>query len=211
MNSVVTMLTMLRLLLLLCLLSSVLSYQSYRSSYRSIRTSLSSYSNGNDNVIDSLIILKEAALKRNGDVQVVKNAIDTISSSSSSKLLRSDVSLINGEYELIFSSLLPFGYFPIKEVVNFLPSFKLTSSFMLLSTISIPFGSFEGVSTVVKSKAPAEISFYNKVFKLGQLSIPINEVKEKTYRFIHIDDDYIVALSLSSSLSSSSGTLLKKL
>jgi len=168
-------------------------------------TSLSSYSNGNDNVIDALSILKEAALNRNGDVQLVKNAIDTISSSSS-KLLRSDVSLINGKYELIFSSLLPFGYFPIKEIVNFLPSFKLTSSF-----ISIPFGSFEGVSTIVKSKAPAEISFYNKVFKLGQLSIPINEIKEKTYRFIHIDDEYIVALSLSSSLSSSSGTLLKKL
>ena len=197
---------------MLFLLSSVLSYQSYQSyqSYRS-RTSLSSYSNGNDNVIDALIILKEAAMNRNGDVQLVKNAIDTISSSSSSKLLRSDVSLINGEYELIFSSLLPFGYFPIKEVVNFLPSFKLTSSFMLLSTIAIPFGSFEGVSTVVKSKSPATISFYNKVFKLGQLSIPINDIKEKTYRFIHIDDEYIVALSLSSSLSSSSGTLLKKL
>ena len=203
------MLTMLRLLLLLCLISSVLSYRSYRS-YRLIRTSLSSYSNGNDNVIDALSILKEAALNRNGDVQLVKNAIDTISSSSS-KLLKSDVSLINGEYELIFSSLLPFGFFPIKEIVNFLPSFKLTSSFVLLSTVSIPFGSFEGVSTVIKSKAPAEISFYNKVFKLGQLSIPINEIKEKTYRFIHIDDEYIVALSLSSSQSSSSGTLLKKI
>lgn len=201
---------MLKVIVLLCLIIFDIVTLSYNPSYRSYRNPISINSNrdssnsNSNNIVESLSILKNAALNKNGDVKTVKCAIENISNSNS-KLLRSDVSLISGEYELVFSSILPFGYFPIKEVVNFLPYFKLTSSF-----INIPFGEFEGVSTV-KSKAPAEITFYNKLFRFGQFEFPINKITEKTYRFLHIDDEYIVALSLGSSSASASGTLLRKL
>jgi hypothetical protein len=81
----------------------------------------------------------------------------------------------------------------------------LTSSF-----INIPLGGFEGSTTILK-KTPAEISFYNKLFKFGIIEVPIKEIKEKNYRFLHIDKDFVIALSMSKSLSTSSGTLLKKI
>ena len=197
------------LYLLLILITNVLSYQPLRS-FKRISTILQSSNGNNDNIVNALEILKTAALTRKGEVVEINKAFNTISSNSNSKLLVSDVSMITGDYELVYSSLLPFGFFPIKEITTFLPTFKLTSSFLF-----IPFGGFEGVSTI-KSKTPAEITFYNTLFKLGLLEVPITEIKEKTYRYLHIDNDegYMIALSLSSSsssLSTSSGTLLKKL
>lgn len=164
--------------------------------------------NGNvndDNVENALNILKEATFNRKGEVQNINNAFDIISSNRNHKLLTSDISQLTGDYELVYSALLPFGFFPITEKCQFLPDFKLTSSFF-----NVPLGGFEGITTIV-SKTPAEISFYNKLFKFGIIEVPIKEIKEKFYRFLHIDKEFVIALSMSKSLSSSSGTLLKKI
>ena len=106
---------------------------------------------------------------------------------------------MKGSWELIFSSLIPGGYFPVSEVCDFF-GYSLTSSWGPL-----PLGGFKGSSVVISETKPATIEFTSDAYLLGGITIDLKQPKKRSYTFLYADDNFAVARS-----SSGGGTLLKK-
>jgi hypothetical protein len=114
----------------------------------------------------------------------VEEAMDTIERDYTPKTIESD---IKGQYELVYSSLIPQGYFPIEEVCDF-KAFTLTSKFGFL-----PLGQFQGESSIMREK-PLEIEFYSERFKLGPLELQTSP-KPRSYVFLYAGEDFAFARS----------------
>ena len=106
---------------------------------------------------------------------------------------------MRGSWELIYSSIIPGGYFPVTEIADFY-GYSLASSFGFLSL-----GGFQGKSTVISETNPALIEFSSNLYKLGPLKIDIKDPKVRSYTFLYVDQYFAVARS-----SSGGGTLLRK-
>ena len=121
---------------------------------------------------------------------------DIVSSINEIEMAAKDVKCIDmrGKWELIYSSIIPGGYTPIAEVVDFY-GYSYTS----------PFGRFEGKSTVVSETNPAVIEFSSNLYKLGPIKINIKDPKVRSYTFLYVDQYFAVARS-----SSGGGTLMRK-
>ena len=126
---------------------------------------------------------------------------DVVSSINQIERTAKDVKCIDmrGKWELIYSSIIPGGYFPVTEVADFY-GYSLTSSFGFLSL-----GGFEGKSTVVSETNPAVIEFSSNLYKLGPIKINIKDPKVRSYTFLYVDQYFAVARS-----SSGGGTLMRK-
>ena len=96
--------------------------------------------------------LGTAATSRTVEKALVIEAIDKIEGGLS-YLPRIDPSALRGEWELVFSSLIGPGYFPITEVCDFY-KFSLKSSWGTL-----PLGSFEGSSRLASEKPLVRATF----------------------------------------------------
>ena len=106
---------------------------------------------------------------------------------------------MKGSWELIFSSLIPGGYFPVSEICDFF-GYSLTSSWGPL-----PLGGFRGSSVVISETKPATIEFSSDAYLLGSIKFDLKQPKKRSYTFLYADDNFAVARS-----SSGGGTLLKK-
>lgn len=106
---------------------------------------------------------------------------------------------MKGSWELIFSSLIPGGYFPVCEICDFF-GYSLTSSWGPL-----PLGGFKGSSAVISETKPATIEFTSDSYLIGGIKFDLKEPKKRSYTFLYTDDNFAVARS-----SSGGGTLLKK-
>ena len=104
-----------------------------------------------------------------------------------------------GSWELIYSSLIPGGFFPVCEICDFF-GYSITSSWGPL-----PLGGFTGRSAVISQTNPARIDFASDIYKIGGIQINLKDVKQRSYTFLYADDYFAVARS-----SSGGGTLLKK-
>ena len=112
---------------------------------------------------------------------------------------------------LEYSSLLPNGWFPIKEVCDFNNQFKLESSFG-----PIPLGTIQGKAQSVNANPNNDntfgssknlirtirVEFIGTSFSLGPLKIGMNDngkdaTGSKYYDFIHVDTDIAIARSSS--------------
>lgn len=108
--------------------------------------------------------------------------------------------ILGSKWQLIFSSLLNDGYFPISEICDFSDNkFSLISFWK-----NIPLGSFEGESKVVSQK-PLTIAFQNSFYSLGPFKFKVPP-KPRSYKFILANEDIAVARSLPSG----GGTILKR-
>lgn len=161
-----------------------------------IKTQLASKQQNID--IDSQFrTLQQAAINREIDSDVVISLLRNFDQPN--KIRGPALNQLEGKWELIFSSLIPGGYFPITEKCDFF-EFSLESSWK-----SFPLGKFLGNSEVI-SADPLILEFYNTCFVLGPLKIPINGIKKRSYTFFTIKEGISVAKS-----SSGGFTLLKKL
>ena len=106
---------------------------------------------------------------------------------------------MRGKWELIYSSIIPGGYFPVTEIADFY-GYSLTSSWGPL-----PLGGFLGKSAVLSEESPAVIEFSSDAYRLGALKLDIKAPKSRSYTFLYVDDYFAVARS-----SSGGGTLLKR-
>ena len=140
-------------------------------------------------------ILKKATLTRAVEKEVVIVAVEELQRKN--KEMKIPKQVIVGEWELVFSSLIGAGYFPIKELCDF-NGFTLKSSWGPL-----PLGGFVGSSRVISEK-PLIVEFENEAYVLGPLRIGV-PAKTRNYRFLYADADIAVAIS-----SSGGSTLLKK-
>lgn len=143
----------------------------------------------------SINFLRDACESRKVPSAEVARFIDQIES------LKADVdcSEMRGSWELVYSSLIPGGYFPVCEIADFF-GYSLTSSWGPL-----PLGGFRGKSTVLSQTKPAIIEFSSDMYKLGGIEINIKEPKQRSYTFLYADGSIAVARS-----SSGGGTLLKR-
>jgi hypothetical protein len=88
--------------------------------------------------------LRSASRYRDVEKALVISAIAALEESAAPPI---DPELVSGRWELVFSSLIGSGYFPVKEVCDFY-KFELCSSWGPISL-----GGFEGVSRIA-CKAP---------------------------------------------------------
>ena len=129
-------------------------------------------------------------MHRNVSKEIIIQAIQSIERESSSIAhKRVPKEFLRGDWELVFSSLISSGYFPIKEVCSFYEGFELNSSWGPFSL-----GGFRGDSLI--SDLPLVVEFQSRVFKLGPLTVKVPP-KPRSYRFLFIDD--LIAVALSSS------------
>lgn len=149
----------------------------------------------------NLNILKEAIFKRsiNKD-EIIQNIIEleskVINNNQNSKLID-----LKGSWELVFSSLIPSGYFPVSEVCNFF-GYSLTSNWGFISL-----GGFNGYSKVMNDN-PVIIEFNSQeyIFPGKLLKIQLKGDKIRSYNFLFINEEYAVARSYPSN----GLTLMKK-
>ena len=150
---------------------------------------------------DKINILREACLDRNRSTEDVNTAISSLESPSSDlKVCCTDM---KGKWELVYSSLIPNGYFPVREICDFY-GYTLVSSFGIL-----PLGRFRGDSKVLSETKPAVIEFNTNIYKLGPLVVDSTKKNKdkpaRTYTFLYVDNEVAVARS-----STGGGTLLKR-
>jgi hypothetical protein len=145
----------------------------------------------------ALEVVRQATLQRTGEKATIASAIEQLENTTTPSSVTVDD--VRGEFELVWSSLIPAGFFPVQEVANFF-GYSLTSRWG-----PVPLGGFYGDWEVTSSTKPAVIKFTTTVFRLGPLSIPLKG-KVRSYTFLHADDDVVVARS-----STGGGTLLRRL
>ena len=99
---------------------------------------------------------------------------------------------IVGDWQLIYSSLIPTGYLPLKEILQFYPDFSLTSS-----VFGIPLGNVIGRSDIVSESSPIQLNLTTTEFHLGPIDIvyDLDKVKPKLYTFLYVDGGVCVARS----------------
>ena len=140
-------------------------------------------------------ILREAAYTRKVGKEDVISALEQLNMKRfATKVSKQSIS---GKWELVFSSLIGSGYFPVKELCDFY-GFTLTSSWG-----PITLGEFKGSSRIVSEK-PLVVEFENEEYALGPLSFKVPS-KTRNYRFMYVDDKFAVATS-----SNGGFTLLKR-
>eukprot|EP00600_Ochromonadales_sp_CCMP1393_P007781 CAMPEP_0174960968 /NCGR_PEP_ID=MMETSP0004_2-20121128/3983_1 /TAXON_ID=420556 /ORGANISM="Ochromonas sp., Strain CCMP1393" /LENGTH=180 /DNA_ID=CAMNT_0016209369 /DNA_START=70 /DNA_END=612 /DNA_ORIENTATION=+ len=155
---------------------------------------------------DVVNLLTGATLLRNIGKDEVTRAITALESTvvEQRRPLRqysSNVKDLKGEWELVFSSLLPFGYFPVKEICDFF-AFSISNTFGPLSL-----GTVRGTSEVLQSSPYVEISFTGALFTWGGIvKVKLPSDKTKSYKFYHIDTNIAVARS-----SAGGYTLMKRI
>ena len=144
---------------------------------------------------DSIDSLRKACETRSAPSADIAASINQI------ELLPTDVTCsdLKGSWELIYSSLIPGGYFPVCEICDFF-GYSIISSWGPL-----PLGGFRGTSSVFSETRPARIDFSSDVYKIGGIEINLKDAKQRSYTFLYADDYFAVARS-----SSGGGTLLKK-
>lgn len=147
-----------------------------------------------------LMTLRQASLFQNVEANSVLRAFERFETDwPSIDNPRPTAKSLTGKWKLIYSSLLPTGYFPIDEICDFIP-FTLKSSWG-----PIPLGTIEG-SSAITGENPLQISFKNNYVVFGPFRIPQDQNKpQKSYTFYYVDDEIAVARS-----SSGGYTLLKK-
>ena len=138
---------------------------------------------------ESLIVLTDASINRKIPPLDVIQAITAVENSNLK--VNCEVDQINGTWELIFSSLIKGGYFPVSEICDF-RTYRLTSSWG-----PFPLGEITGPSTVL-SKTPPIIEFSASKISFGPISIPLGRKEPRTYNFLHIGNDIAVAKSMPS-------------
>ena len=149
---------------------------------------------------DAFKVLESAAIFENvsrDEVSLAFTAFEEEVSANVSEV--PDLGSVAGKWRLVFSSLIPFGYFPITEICDFY-------GFTLASSLGpIPLGTIEGDSRVVGLN-PAEIAFKNRNIRFGAIRFPLKTNKpERSYTFLFVGDEFMVAKS-----SSGGYTLLRK-
>jgi hypothetical protein len=149
-----------------------------------------------DSVDGVLNILQEAAMTREVPASDVASKFEELQQLLADNN-KAKVSMMKGKWELVYSSLIPSGYFPVFELVDFF-GYSLESSFG-----PIPLGLIEGDFEVVSESNPATIKFTSKSLSFGPLKFKQNN--SRSYTFLHTGSDFAVALS-----SSGGKTLLKK-
>ena len=148
-----------------------------------------------DRYESDLDILRQACQTRAVLSDVIASSINQIEKSAKNIKCND----LKGDWELIYSSIIPGGYFPVTEIADFF-AYSLTSSFGYL-----PLGGFQGKSTVISETNPAVIEFSSDKYRLGGLEFKIKNPKSRSYTFLYVDQYFAVARS-----SSGGGTLLKK-
>ena len=123
---------------------------------------------------DSISILRKATYTRKVDKEEVVAAVERLDVKNGNKKISKQS--ISGKWELVFSSLIGSGYFPVKETCDFY-GFSLVSSWG-----SIPLGGFEGSSRIVSEK-PLIVEFENDAYLLGPLRLQVPP-KTRNYRFL---------------------------
>jgi hypothetical protein len=144
---------------------------------------------------EALGVLRQATFHKDVPSETVTQMFDILEKEESAN---PKASAMKGQWELVYSSLIPSGYFPVKEVADFY-GYTLTSSWG-----PIPLGGFEGDSEVISETKPAVIKFNSKKYKLGPITF--NQApKDRSYTFLYTGTDFAAALS-----SSGGKTLLKR-
>ena len=181
-------------LLIFLLMLPGLSLAPVRGSKRRVSTQCTAL-NGNRNSADPISTLREAIYTRKVDKEDVIAAVEQLDMKNGKKKIPKQ--RVSGKWELVFSSLIGSGYFPVKETCDFY-GFSLISSWG-----PIPLGGFEGSSRIASEK-PLIVEFENEAYVLGPLRIRVPP-KPRSYRFLYTDNEFAVAIS-----SSGGSTLLRK-
>ena len=145
------------------------------------------------NVINQISQVKSAMNTKLDKLDVV----DLIESLTFNKSNRCKVEQIYScQWCLEFSSLLPNGWFPIAEIVDFRCDFRLKST--ALNGI-IPLGIINGKSKVIPSSSSSalRIEFANEIYNLGPFKANMDSRKTKYYDFYYSDDEIAIAKSSS--------------
>jgi hypothetical protein len=157
-------------------------------------TICSVYATSKSTLTATVEVLKQATLQRDVGASEVKNLLESAALGAKQKI---DSKKLAGQWELVYSSLLPSGYLPLKEVVDFY-GYTLTSAYGFL-----PLGTIEGDSSITAT-APLTVTFQNKSIRFGPVKMNMKS-DAKFYEFQYIDDAIAVAKSSSGGFS-----LLKK-
>lgn len=157
-------------------------------------------------VAEQVQLLTEAAEQRSVSSAVVAQLLAEIRDLSAN-LNRIKSQQLQGHWELIFSTLLPMGYFPICEQVDFF-GYSVQSSWG-----PIPLGEFSGTSTVRERPPAVVIEFITNRFSYRLsptgpllLDMEVKPSQPRSYSFLLVDETIAVAESSSGGL-----TLLKRL
>ena len=177
--------------LLLCLLPCFWSFQSSRILSQRYTTCHS----GESLFDEEIKLLRLAGLWKNVGKEEVKSAIIRLEEKGSTTTSQN----LRGRFELIYSSLIPSGYFPVSETANFF-GYSLTSKFGPISL-----GGFFGDYEVMSETNPSIIRFTTTTAKFGPFTLKLKG-KERSYTFLYSDGDIAVARSSTGGL-----TLLKRL
>lgn len=148
-----------------------------------------------ENSFDHVGNLRIASQSRNIAPEVVKTAIDQLESSK----IAVKCSELKDKWELIYSTIIPGGYFPVTEICDFY-GYTINSSWGFLSL-----GGFTGRSEIISESNPAVIQFSSDIYRLGEWEFKLNNAKSRSYTFLYVDEHIAVARS-----SSGGGTLLKR-
>ena len=139
--------------------------------------------------------LTTATLEKSIATDDVKTAINVLESLDATTVTKE----LQGKWELVYSSLIPSGYFPVQEVADFF-GYSLTSRFGPL-----PLGGFYGDWEITSETNPCVIRFTTTEYRLGPVKLKLKG-KERSYTFLYADKDIAVARS-----STGGGTLLKRI
>lgn len=151
--------------------------------------------NSNDAMVQQAIqTLKKATLEKSIPTEEVKAAISVLETNGASTVTKD----LRGKWDLVYSSLIPSGYFPVQEVADFF-GYSLTSRFGPL-----PLGGFYGDWEITSETNPCTIRFTTTEYRLGSVKLKLKG-KERSYTFLYSDQDMAVARS-----STGGGTLLKR-
>ena len=144
---------------------------------------------------EEIRLLRLAGLSKNVPKDEVKQSIQSLEEKGSTTTSQS----LRGKFELIYSSLIPSGYFPVTETADFY-GYSLTSRFGPISL-----GGFFGDYEVMSETNPSIIRFTTTTAKFGPLTLKLKG-KERSYTFLYSDKDIAVARSSTGGL-----TLMKRL
>lgn len=149
-------------------------------------------SDANNNIGEAIEILTEACINRTIDKDSVLVTIKSLSPTVSARPVI-DSERLRGQWELVYSTLIPQGYFPIKEICDFF-EYSVTSSFGPL-----PLGRIEGPSEVLPEDGTntLRIKFQATSISLGPFRMNLEGKEPRIYSFLYVDDVISVAASSS--------------
>eukprot|EP01041_Mallomonas_annulata_P002102 gene2102-4107_t len=140
-------------------------------------------------ISNEISLLLMAATSKNIPPKEISDTILAIDEKSTQKL--ANIRDLQGSWELIYSSLISQGYFPVIEICDFF-GYTLSSQWG-----PVPLGTIKGTSTVL-SDSPAVVEFAAETISFGPFTIPLSSKKSKSYAFIYIGKDIAVASNIAS-------------